>query len=336
LTGYFQAAKTEQAVHSAQDPRQADYDPFVRGPYPVGECTLQATDSVRNRVFPSDIWYPEGAPSSCPLIVFSHHSGGHRRAATHLTTHLATHGYVVGALDHSEVVAPELALKEGETPEQKAARAGAWIASRVPDIRFLLDYLLGQRLPGIEVDPGRTGIVGHSFGGWTALAAPDVEPRIRSVVALAPGGSSKRRPGILPLTLGFQWTREVPVLYLVADLDTSLPLDGMYEIFERAPAPKQMVILRRADHLHFIDDVEKWHETFRTMPLTGDLAKLQAEMRPIGELCSGQQAHLFVCGLTLAHFDATLRGQEQAQKFLDADIEAELALRGIEAGQCRA
>src|SRR5579862_2272336 len=83
--------------------------------------------------------------------------------------------------------------------------------------------------------------------------------------------------------------------------------------------------------LHFIDDVEKWHETFRTMPLTGDLAKLQAEMRPIGELCSGEEAHLFVCGLTLAHFDATLRRQEQARKFLDGDIEAALAVRGVEA-----
>jgi len=126
------------------------------------------------------------------------------------------------------------------------------------------------------------------------------------------------------------------VLYLVADLDMSLPLDGMYEIFERAPAPKQMLILRRADHLHFIDDVEKWHETFRTMPLTGDLAQLQAEMRPIGELCSGEQAHLFVCGLTLAHFDATLRAQEQARKFLDGDIESALAVRGVEATRRRA
>ena len=88
-------------IHSTPAATQADYDPFVRGPYPVGECTLQATESARNRVFPCEIWYPDVAPGSYPLIVFSHHSGGHRRAATHLTTHLARHGYVVGALDHS-------------------------------------------------------------------------------------------------------------------------------------------------------------------------------------------------------------------------------------------
>ena len=319
-------------IHSPPAATQPAYDPFDRGQYPVGERTLQATDSARNRVFPCEVWYPEAAGDGpWPLVVFSHHSGGHRRAATYLTTHLASHGYVVGALDHSEVVEPELARKEGETEEQKAARADAWIASRVPDMRFLLDSLLGGSVPNVAVDADRIGIVGHSFGGWTALAAPDVEPRIGSVVALAPGGSSKRRPGIIPVTLSFQWTREVPALYLVADLDAALPLDGMFEIFERAPAPKRMVVLRRADHMHFLDDAEKWHETFRTMPVTGDVAKMQADMRPIGELLSGEQAHLFIRGLTLAHFDATLRGQEHAKEFLEGDIEAALAAQGVEA-----
>jgi predicted dienelactone hydrolase len=32
-----------------------------------------------------------------PLIIFSHHSGGHRRKATFLCAHLASHGYAVAA-----------------------------------------------------------------------------------------------------------------------------------------------------------------------------------------------------------------------------------------------
>jgi len=305
--------------------------PLERGPLAIAVRSLEATDSARVRVFPCQVWYPEGAGSEpLPLIVYSHHSGGHRNAATYLTTHLASHGYLVAAMDHSEVVAPELARKEGETPEQRAARAQGWIANRVPDIRFLLDYLLsGPAALEVRADTDRVGIVGHSFGGWTALAAPDVEPRIRSVVALAPGGASKCKPGVLPLKLDFQWTHEIPTLFVVADADVSLPLDGMYEIFEKAPEPKRMVILPKADHLHFVDDVEKWHEAFRKMPLEGDLAKLQAEMRPITELCSGEQAHLFIRGVTLAHFDATLRGNEQARRFLDGDIKATLAARGM-------
>jgi pimeloyl-ACP methyl ester carboxylesterase len=89
-------------------------------------------------------------------------------------------------------VAPELAPPPDETAEQKAARMQRVIGSRVPDVRFLLDHLLHADL-AISVDPARIGIVGHSFGGWTALAMHEVEPAIRAVVALAPGGAAMRR-----------------------------------------------------------------------------------------------------------------------------------------------
>src|SRR5436309_3055913 len=124
-------------IHSTPASPSQEYEPFDAGPWTVGVRSLQAADTARNRVFPCDVWYPEAAGAGAlPLIVFSHHSGGHRRAATYFTTHLASHGYVVAALDHSEVVAPELARKQDETPEQRAARIDGWIASRVPDIRF--------------------------------------------------------------------------------------------------------------------------------------------------------------------------------------------------------
>src|SRR5713101_8007812 len=164
--------------------------------------------------------------------------------------------------DHSEVIAPELTRREGETDEQKTARVEAWIANRVPDIRFLLDQLLSGAAWDAEVnlDPARIGIVGHSFGGWTALAVPEVDGRIRAVVALAPGGSSQPPPNIIPAQLTFKWGRDVPTLYLVAENDTALPLAGMYELFERTRATKHMVILRRADHGHFGDEVEQQAE----------------------------------------------------------------------------
>jgi len=344
------------------------YDPFLRGRFPVGVRTIEARDSERNRLFPCEIWYPAEAqhagqdltlaiqdlftppppskprsqmavrnavaqPGTYPLIVFSHYSGGHRRSATFLCTHLSSHGYIVAALDHSEVVAPELARKDGETAEQKAGRAEAWIASRVPDIQFLFDQLLNHSAWDLvaSIDPTQIGIVGHSFGGWTALAATDVERRIRAVVALAPGGSSQPKPGILKVKLTFSWGRDVPTLYLVAENDTSLPLAGMFEIFERTPATKQMVVLRRADHLHFMDDVERIHEIVRAMPVSGELAWIQKEMRPIAQLCSGEQAYMFIRGLTLCHLDANLKRQVEARRFLAGDLEAELAKRGVDA-----
>ena len=354
-------------VDDGAAPRTSGYDPFVRGRFPVGVRTIQALDTARDRLFPCEVWYPATArhagqdlaaatrdsftlpsrdaprvqdavrdaaaqPGTHPLVIFSHHSGGDRRTSTFLATHLSSHGYVVAALDHSELVAAELRRKDGESDEQRTARIAGWIANRVPDVRFLLDHLLGGAPRDLQAtpDPGRIGIVGHSFGGWTALAAPAADRRIRAVVALAPGGSSKRRRGIIPATLTFGWGRDVPALYLVGDHDVSLPLDGMYELCGRTPPPRQMVILRGADHLHFVDDVEHEHEAMRAIPASGELAWIR-QMRPITELCSGDQAHLFVRGLTLGHLDAALRRDGQAQRFMRGDIEAELAERGVDA-----
>ena len=350
----------------ASEPVTKGYDPFVRGPFPVGVRTIRATDAGRDRTFPVEIWYPaadrhagadlalgtrdaytvpqaqtsrrqaavrdgEARPGVHPLVLYSHSSGGHRRAATFLSTHLASHGYVVAAMDHSEAVAPELARRQDETAGEKAARQERVIASRVPDVRFLLDRLAGAPVSGIGIDTARIGIVGHSFGGWTALAATAAEPRIRALVAHAPGGASNPKPGILKAPLTFEWGRDVPALYLVGEEDVSLPLDGMLELFARTPGTKRMAILQGADHLHFMDDVETLHEAVRTTAWPGDLSWIPKEMRPIAELCPGEEAHLFTRGLSLAHLDAFLRDSEEARAFLSDDLEAALSARGIHA-----
>jgi dienelactone hydrolase len=305
------------------------YDPFAPGRFSVGVKSAEATDHARHRRFPTEIWYPADSPeSNRPLIVYSHPGGGTRRSASLLATHLASWGYVVGAMDHSDLVAPELAHRDGETAAERDTRIAAVIASRVPDLRFLLDHLLGDA--GLALDPQRIGLVGHSFGGWTVLATTEVEPRVGAVVALAPGGNSNPKPGILPLKLGFAWGRDVPTLYLAAEDDTMIPLAGVTELFDRTPSSKRMFILRRADHQHFVDDVEAEHEAIRAMSFPGDAAWIPGAMRPMAELASGEQAHLFVRGLTLAHLDATLRGLDAAERFLAGDVRAELARRGVE------
>jgi hypothetical protein len=53
-------------------------------------------------------------------------------------------------------------------------------------------------------------------------------------------------------------------------------------------------------------------------------------MRPIAELCSGEQAHLFTRGLTLCHFDTVIRKNGEARRLLDRNLKAELAARGVE------
>ena len=291
------------------------YDPTQAGRFGVKSDTHEALDRARSITFPVQVWAPAGRRGETPpLVLFSHYSGGVRTTSSFLCAHLASHGYVVAALDHSEVVDPRLARRDGETPAERSDRVRAVIAGRVPDVRFLLDQMLGR---DGELDASRIGIVGHSFGGWTALAAPEVEPRIKSVVALAPGGSEQPRPGILPVKLTFDWKRTVPALFVAADGDVPIPLENVVELYGRAPAPKRLFVLRRADHQHFVDDVEAEQEAVRTATFPGDSAWIPAATRPASELMSGDDAHRIVRALTLAHFDATLRASGAADRFLD-------------------
>src|SRR5215472_6631943 len=196
----------ETLVSKSSSPgkNQDTYDPFSRGPFPVGVQTESAQDGERNRTFTVEIWYPAAEryvgddfaaatqdrftvrnaphhqhairdaaarPGTYPLALYSHAAVQHRRAATFLTTHLASHGYIVAALDHSESIVPELWRHANETPEQKQVRCDKIINSRVPDVEFLLDFMLGQWQSDAQISPAQIAIAGHSAGGWTALAA---------------------------------------------------------------------------------------------------------------------------------------------------------------------
>lgn len=349
------------------------YDPFARGPHPVGVRTVDLNDSSRSRWLPLELWYPatsayqgmdsgeaskdhydllpgfppqsqdavrdaEAAQGRFPLVVFSHGFGGHRRQSTFLCTHLASHGYVVAAMDHTGNTVMDMAMLTmqvmtgGEMPDV-GAMVGDLIVARPADVRFVLDRVLAGEA-GIDagsVDAERVGMSGHSFGGWTTLKVTGLDRRIRAALPLAPGGGSSPLPAeMLRDSLDFAWGREVPTLYLAADKDTLLPLAGMHELLGRTPSvSKRLVILGNSDHMHFCDSVEEMHELFRTMPPPGPLADIAKVLPPAAELAPGEHAYQFGRALGLAHMDAVLKGREDAAAFLAGDLAAIFAARGI-------
>ena len=133
---------------------------------------------------------PVSTDGPFPLVVYSHGSGGLRFVSSFLTEVLASHGFVVIAPDHSGNTAIDAAAGTTVPSAQNEV-------NRLADVRTVIGEALarnaavGDLLTG-AIDPERIGIVGHSFGGFTALAAPvghrgiPAEARIRAVVGLAP------------------------------------------------------------------------------------------------------------------------------------------------------
>lgn len=349
------------------------YDPFVRGPFPVGVRTANACDAARaDRALTAEIWYPatdayagqdraeatrdayelmpgfppgrqaavrdaEARRGSFPLVAFSHGFGSHRRQSTFLCTHLASHGYVAVAVDHTgntviDMIQWMLSAQMGGEAADLTGTVDALIADRPRDVTFVIDQVLRGAVEGVVgiADGDRIGVSGHSFGGWTTLVVTARDRRVRAALPLAPAGGASPMP-VDPLAraLDFHWGRAVPTLFLVAERDTLLPLAGMRELLGRTPAPKRMAVLRNADHMHFCDEAEQVHEMFRLMPPPGDFARMAAQVPPIGELCPGEHAYQFAAALGLAHMDAHLKGIAAAAEFLAGDLRAVFAARGI-------
>jgi dienelactone hydrolase len=320
-------------AHRGQDLDPETQDRFQ--PMPIAPETSQA--AVRDAA-PRDGCFP--------LVLFSHGYGGERRQTTHFCTHLASHGFAVASPDHvgnTMLDTFQQAMEGGANLSDSLETIQRFIRDRPLDASFVLDRVVAGDGP-VQVDSDRIGMTGHSFGGWTTLQTTGRDPRIRAALPLAPAGGSapfsEGDTGSNPLRdqLDLGWSRKVPTLYLVAEFDTLLPLDGMRELIDRTPQPCRAVVLLNSDHFHFCDGVEQTHDLFKTMgpmiaassPDPEGTRALFQSMKASAELCPGEHAYAVIQGLGLAHMDANLRGNESAAKLLAGDLAALLATRCIE------
>jgi len=331
------------------------YDPFRRGDHLVGVRTLELEDMGRARHLVAEVWYPArgvpgldldratqdryallpGFPESrqaavrdappadgpFPLAIFSHGYAGHRRQSTFFTTHLASHGWVVVAIDHAGNTLVDMIARLGSS----FGDAGqASLEARPRDIRFVIEAAAEGRLGAPPVDATRVGMTGHSFGGWTVIRVVADEPRIAAAVALAPAAGMP----LLRATLDLTWRHPTPTLVIAADRDSIVPLTSIEALFPDLPPPKQLVVLENTDHMHFCDGARETHEMFRRMPI--GFVQRPAVIPPFDELAPGSHGHDAARGLGLAHLDAFIRDDDAARTWI-ADPVEKLRQRGIPA-----
>ena len=107
---------------------------------------------------------PPAQGKAFPLVIVSHGYPGSRYFLSYLSENLASKGYVVAAIDHTDSV----------FGEEKAFQST--LLNRANDQLFTIGAILdlaaspGHFLKGI-VDPTRVGLIGYSMGGYGALAS---------------------------------------------------------------------------------------------------------------------------------------------------------------------
>lgn len=158
------------------------------GSFTVNKQTIQLQDLRRHRNFKADIYLPISDNISqqriaVPVIVISHGLGSDRETFAYLAEHLASFGLAVAVLEHPGSNAQQLQnLFEGKAEE--AAQPDEFI-NRPLDVKFLLDEL--TRLSQYDIfyrgrlNTQKVGIIGQSFGAYTALALAGADINFNSL-----------------------------------------------------------------------------------------------------------------------------------------------------------
>jgi len=308
----------------------------IRGPHAVGVRQIRLPSRADpTRWLPTEVWYPAqgaadadlvaphpfGRPhragvdlppiaSACPLLVFSHGNSGLRQQSTFLTTHLASWGHVVAAPDHVGNTLLETAALEDDGARRASHRLAR--ARRPGDLADVLRALLDEAVLAAELPPldaGRVGALGHSFGGWTALKLPRLEPRVRAICALAPAsepfvGRNAFEVDELPLPEAISALVVAAQDDVLVDLETSIrPLHA------RLGARARLEVIERADHFHFCDGIEMLHGIHLATPRKDQTRPT----RPWSELIGEDEMHAWLCGRVGEFFETVLAsGQPEA------------------------
>ncbi|MEO1692711.1 MAG: alpha/beta hydrolase [Cyanobacteria bacterium J06631_6] len=174
------AAVEQQAIKERQEAAVAGSD--VRkvrnlnllnpGKYSYQRQMLTMNDRRRERTFPVELYLPQrDRQSKLPLVVISHGLGSDLTTFSYFAEHLASHGFAVAVPEHPGSSASQIedllnGLESDVTPPEE-------LIDRPLDIKFLLDRLTERFSDQIDVE--NVGMIGQSFGGYTALALAGAE-----------------------------------------------------------------------------------------------------------------------------------------------------------------
>lgn len=203
-----------------------------------------------------------------PVVVLSHGYTGYRAIMYYLGEHLASHGYIVVGIDHTDSTNADVDIINGPYNGFPST-----LYNRSRDQHFALDAVINDEALSSIVDADKAGVVGYSMGGFGAVntiggcyaftpeqagmftgtqdpaamgavqallnscaggkaSVSDVDPRWKAMVALAPWGGQHQlfdADSLAKVT--------VPALYVSGDLDDVSGYDGIRWLYEKSGSP---------------------------------------------------------------------------------------------------
>jgi dienelactone hydrolase len=326
---------TDTVDSTDSEPPDAQLRDSTPGPYAVGHTMLELPAESDTSALVVDVWYPsDGTPGPLarydlipgvigvessravdavppadgrfPIVVYSHGSGAFRFIATFFTEILASHGYVVAAVDHpGDTIVDAFIRGGGPADLEQASRA------RVGDLERVIDALVaGPSALTDSVDDGNIVLAGHSLGGVGVIATAVVDDRIDAIIAMDPTWSlldSSERAAV-----------DIPMLTIWGTAGES---DGSHRTESVHGGPWYRVDLEAAPHGGF-SDACAYAPLVPGWLAAGAPAEIEAYMNDVfADTCSPefmapQRLHDLVLGYSLAFLDRVLDDDPDADALL--------------------
>ena len=240
-----------------------------------------------------------------PVLLFSHGLGGIRAQNTYQVEQLASHGYIVAAVDHTfaaavtvfpedRVVFYRNDLMDFSTPESTYQTSNVLVTTWVGDLTLMLDTLTEwdeadpRKLLTGRLDLSRVGVFGHSTGGGATVEFCARDSRCQAALLLD--------PWLEPVTNEiFEGALTQPAMIMEES--------AVYFTYLSHAARTQWVLDEAAVGYH-LEIEETRHFDFTDVPLVSpltDLLDLTGDIAPA-------RMHTIVNAYTIAFFNHTLFG----------------------------
>jgi predicted dienelactone hydrolase len=242
-------------------------------PFFVGSKQFQITDAINDISFPVLVQYPTlqaSAPTpfgpytmdvcqdakiaegQFPLVVISHGNGGSHLVYRTISTFLAKNGYIVAMLEH-------YGNNRNNNQLEKSLEN---LQYRPRHVSLTIDFLKSEPGFGPCIATDKIAVIGHSLGGYTALALAggqawtqagqavtvQNDPRVKALVLMAPAAAF-----FIPEHALSQVT--VPILLLIGEHDTITPKKWTADVvLNGVPDPSKVTVktIENAGHFSFI------------------------------------------------------------------------------------